>query len=629
LQPIESKTNFDWAQRWPLGIAMLALLGIAVHLLLRWLAAVPAPYCDWPLFVVLVGGGVPLVIGLLRKFWQGEWGSDLLAGMSIVVSLLLEEYLAGAFVVLMLSGGKALESFAVARASSVLKALARRMPSKAHRRVQGRLEEIAIDDIRVGDHLVVLPHETCPVDGVVIEGHGTMDESFLTGEPYLMSKTPGSEVFSGAINGEAALTIESRRPARDSRFAKIMNVLQATELNRPRLRRLGDLLGAWYTPLALVIAGAAWLGSGEPVRFLAVLVVATPCPLLIAIPVAVLGAISLAARRGILIRNPAILEQLDQCRTMIFDKTGTLTYGTPRLTEVLLQPGFDRLTVLQAAASLEQYSKHPLAAAIRSAAANEGLPLLLVGRISEAPGQGLRGRVDGREIQILSRRQWAAQHPEQADLFPPVAGGLECVIGIDGQLAAVCRFRDEPRIEGRPFIGHLGQRHGIDRVLLVSGDREEEVRYLADRVGITQIYAGQSPEAKVAIVQQETARAKTVFLGDGINDAPALVAATVGVAFGSTHEVTSEAADAVILDTSLGKFDELLHIGRHMRRIALQSAVGGMALSLGGMAVAAMGYLPPVAGAIVQEIIDVLAVLNALRTGLIPGQLSDFTRDSG
>jgi heavy metal translocating P-type ATPase len=611
-------------QRWQLGIAVLAVLGILVHLLLRWSTAASPTVQNAPLFVVLVLGGGPLVLILGYKLFRGEFGSDLLAGMSIVVSILLQEYLAGALVVLMLSGGEALESFAVARASSVLKALARRMPSKAHRRRAGQLEEVPIDEIRVGEQLVVLPHETCPVDGVVVEGHGVMDESYLTGEPYQMSKTPGSEVLSGAINGETALTIEARRPARDSRYAKIMNVMQETELNRPRIRRLGDLLGAWYTPLALLIAGAAWLISDEPIRFLAVLVVATPCPLLIAIPVAVLGSISLAARRGILIRNPAVLEQIDRCQTMIFDKTGTLTYGTPRLTEVVLQPGQTREAVLQAAASLEQYSKHPLAAAIRAAAAAEGLPLLWVGRISEAPGQGLRGTVDGKQVQVLSRQQWREQHPEQAERFPPPAGGLECVVGIDGQLAAVLRFRDEPRDDGRPFIGHLGRSHGFNRVLLVSGDRETEVQHLAKRVGITQVFAGQSPEDKVAIVKAETARARTVFLGDGINDAPALVAATVGVAFGSTHEVTSEAADAVILDTSLGKFDELLHIGRRMRTIALQSAVGGMALSVGGMVIAACGLLPPVAGAITQEVIDVLAVLNALRAGWQPGQLSDY-----
>lgn len=612
-------------QRWQLWIAVLAACGILVHLVLRWATTVPPAGQHAPLFLVLALGGGPLVVVLSYKLFRGEFGSDLLAGMSIVVSILLQEYLAGAFVVLMLSGGEALESFAVARASSVLKALARRLPSKAHRRRAGQLEEVPIDEIQVGEQLVILPHETCPVDGVVVEGHGVMDESYLTGEPYQMSKTPGSEVLSGAINGETALTIEARRPARDSRYAKIMNVMKETELNRPRIRRLGDLLGAWYTPLALVIAGAAWLVSGEPIRFLAVLVVATPCPLLIGIPVAVLGSISLAARRGILIRNPAMLEQIDRCQTMIFDKTGTLTYGAPRLTEVLLQPGQTRALALQAAASLEQYSKHPLAAAIRDAAAAEGLPLLLVGRISEAPGQGLRGTVDGKQVQILSRKQWSDQHPDQAERFPPLAGGLECVVGIDGQLAAVLRFRDEPRDEGRPFIGHLG-RHGINRVLLVSGDREVEVRHLAKRVGITQVFAGQSPEDKVAIVTAETARAKTVFLGDGINDAPALVAATVGVAFGSTHEVTSEAADAVILDTSLGKFDELLHIGHRMRTIALQSAVGGMALSVGGMLVAACGLLPPVAGAITQEVIDVLAVLNALRAGWRPSQLTDYQR---
>ncbi|HMP04473.1 MAG TPA: heavy metal translocating P-type ATPase [Gemmatales bacterium] len=609
--------------RWQVWIAGLSILGIAVHLFLRW-APVPSWSAQSPLWIVLALGGVPLVINLALKIARLEFGSDLLAGMSIVTALVLEEYLAGALVVLMLSGGEALESFAVAQASSVLQALARRLPAKAHRRRGDQLEDVPIADIVPGEQLVVLPHEPCPVDGVVIEGHGMMDESFLTGEPYHMAKTPGAEVLSGAINGSAALTIEARRRAVDSRYAKIMQVLKETEVNRPRLRRLGDTLGAGYTPLALAIALAAWYASGEAQRFLSVLVVATPCPLLIAIPVAVLGSISLAARRGVLIRNPAALEQLDQCRTMIFDKTGTLTYGEPRLTEVLVQPGWTRSQALQHAASLEQYSKHPLAAALRRAADVEGLPLLQVDQIREEPGQGLRGQVRGHEVHIVSRKQWLNQHPNDADRFPPLPGGLECVVGIDGTLVAVMKFRDEPRQEGRPFIGHLGHRHAIDRVLIVSGDREEEVRLLADRVGVTEVRGGQSPEQKVAIVKTETARAKTVFLGDGINDAPALVAATVGVAFGSTHEVTAEAADAVILDTSLAKFDELLHIARRMRTIALQSAVGGMALSVGGMILAALGYLPPVAGAIFQEVIDLLAVGNALRAAWRPHSLSDY-----
>jgi heavy metal translocating P-type ATPase len=603
-------------------IAILAAAGIAIHLVLRFGVNVAPLARDVPLFVVLLLGGLPLVIDLARKALRRQFGSDLLAGISIVTAILLGEYLAGAFVVLMLSGGEALEQFAAGRASSVLDALARRMPSVAHRRSGSAIEDVPLADLRPGDTILVLPHEISPVDGVVIEGRGVMDESYLTGEPFLMAKTPGSDVFSGAVNGEQALTVRATRLAVDSRYAKIMNVMRDSEQRRPRIRRLGDQLGALYTPLATGLAVAAWIWSGEPVRFLAVLVVATPCPLIIAIPVAIIGSISLAARRSIIIRDPAVLEQIDRCRTMILDKTGTLTYGAPALTERLTAPGQDDRRVLQMAASLERYSKHPLAAPIVAAADALELAPLDVTEMSEQPGKGLTGTVTGHSIEVIGRRQAAAEG--QGAQLPPQAAGLECVILIDGAFAALYRFRDVAREDSRSFIAHLAPLHRFDRVLLVSGDRESEVRYLAERVGITEVHAEQSPEQKVAITRAEMQRAPTLFIGDGINDAPALAAATVGVAFGHQTDIAAEAAGAVVMDTALERVDELLHIARRMRRVALQSAVGGMALSIVGMLIAFGGHLPPVAGAVFQEVIDLAAVLNALRAATPGGALSDY-----
>lgn len=603
------------------AIAALAIVAIAIHLALRWSGVEGA---RWPLLLALALGGTPLVLQLLLNLLRREFGSDLLAGISIVTSVILGEYLAGTLVVLMLSGGEALEAYAVSSASSVLKKMASRMPATAHRRVNSAMQEIALDEINIGDTIVVLPHETCPVDGTVLEGHGVMDESYLTGEPFMMSKTPGASVISGAINGESALTIRADKKAIDSRFAKIMDVMHASERRRPRLRRLGDQLGAWYTPIAVAVAVLAWVISGDPVRFLAVLVVATPCPLLIAIPTAIIGSISLAAKRSIVIRDPLVLEKIDTCRTMIFDKTGTLTYGEPRLTDSHVAPGLDADEVLALVASIEQYSKHPLARAILAEAKERNLALHQAREIAEPPGQGLRGQIDGRRVRITSRKQLTREFPDVAASLPPPAGGLEAVALIDDAFAALYRFRDAPRSEGRSFIRHLSPRHGVERILLVSGDRASEVEYLAQQVGIREIHASKSPEEKVEITRAEAERAGTVFVGDGINDAPALMAATVGVAFGITSDVTSEAAGAVILDSSLERVDELLHIGRRMRRIALQSAVGGMALSVVGMGIAAAGYLPPVAGAVMQEIIDVLAVLNALRAAFPPRDLTDF-----
>jgi heavy metal translocating P-type ATPase len=462
------------------------------------------------------------------------------------------------------------------------------------------------------------------VDGVVIEGHGVMDESYLTGEPFQMTKTSGSAVISGAINGESALTIRTTNRAADSRYAKIMEVMRESEAKRPQLQRLGDRLGAMYTPVALTVALLAWAISGESVRFLAVVVIATPCPLLLGIPIAIIGSISLCARRAIIVKSPVVLEQIAECRTAIFDKTGTLTYGAPELTEQLTAPGFEQRQVLTLAASLERYSKHPLARAILAAATHDALELPEATEVSEAPGQGLRGAVAGHRVQIRSRGELAAQELAGDEQLPPAGGGLECLVVIDGRYAATLRFRDAPRTESRSFVSHLGPKHRITRVMIVSGDRESEVRYLADEVGITEIHAQKSPEEKLAIVRRETAAAKTLFVGDGINDAPAMMAATVGMAIGENSDVTAEAAGVVIMGNALEKVDEFMHISARMRVIALQSAVGGMALSVIGMAFAATGHLSPVGGAITQEVIDVLAVLNALRAAWPPRVAHDL-----
>ncbi len=622
--PVPGQPASGWDKLFPQSletyIAILAALGILAHFILRYGIRLERPLTLIPLYATLIIGGAPLVFTLARKLIAREFGSDLLAGVSILSSVLLGEYLVGSIIVLMLSGGAALEHYAARRASSVLDALARRMPQTAHRKLESGIVDISLDEIAIGDRLIVFPHEICPVDAVVVEGHGVMDESYLTGEPYEMSKTPGSTVLSGAINGDSALTIAAEKLAVNSRYAKIMQVMQATEQNRPRLRRLGDRLGAWYTPIAIAVAALTWFFTGDPLRFLAVVVIATPCPLLIAIPVAVIGAISLSARHGIIIKNPAVLEQIATCRTLIFDKTGTLTYGKPALTEIICAPGFIREDVLRIAASLEQYSKHPLAGAILSAARVANLSLKPVSHMSEHSGEGLEGTVAGHEVRITGR---AKIHGSRWSL-PPLASGMECIVLIDDQYAAAFRFHDAPRQESRPFIDHLGPRHQVERVMLVSGDRESEVRYLADEVGITEVHAGQSPEQKVSIVVRETQGGKTLFVGDGINDAPALMAATVGIAFGPNSDITSEAAGAVILTSSLEKVDELFHISGHMRSVALQSALGGMIVSVAGMIVAAAGYLPPLEGAILQEFIDLAAVINAVRVALPTKDMADM-----
>jgi heavy metal translocating P-type ATPase len=531
----------------------------------------------------------------------------------------------------MLSGGEALEDHATRRASSVLAALAKRMPQTAHlAAADDSLSDIAIDRIAVGDHLRIFPHEICPVDGIVLSGEGSMDESYLTGEPFLIEKTTGAAVLSGAINGPSALTIQATRLASDSRYARIVEVLHTSEQQRPRIRRIGDRIGGWYTPLALGIAAIAWLFTHNPERFLAVLVIATPCPVLLAIPVAVIGAISIAAGRGILIKDPSILEKLSSCRILVVDKTGTLTYGRPHVREILTFNSWDRSHLLALTASLERYSKHPLAEAIRAAAEAEHIALLRVAHLSEHPGKGLVGTVDGLTLSVTGRGKLP---PPLREALPPIAPGLECIIlahesddaNAQPTLAGVIRFEDEPRPDSRLFLHHVGTRHGIQRIVLLSGDRPQEVNAFAQAMGITEVYGGMSPEQKVEVVRQLNATAPTLYLGDGINDAPAMMSATAGVALGLNSDITAEAAGAVILQSSLKSVDELIHIGHRMRRIALQSAIGGMSLSLVGMIAAAFGYLAPIQGALAQEGIDLLSILNSLRMILPTGPLSDLS----
>ena len=620
---VQALLPYLWRHRTTV-IAALSLAAILLHAVLRFaLHTAPATF-RFPLLATLVLGGSPLLYDLLRKLWKRDFGSDLLGGISVITSVALGEYLAGSIIVLMLSGGEALEKYALRSASSVLGALAKRMPSVAHRKRAAEISDVAITEIAAGDTLVIYPHEICPADGVVIDGHGVMDESYLTGEPFQITKTSGSGVISGAVNGASALTVRTTFRAADSRYAKIMEVMRESETKRPQLQRLGDQLGAIYTPVALAVALLAWLISGESVRFLAVLVIATPCPLLLAIPIAIISSISLCARRAIIVKTPAVLEQIAGCRTAIFDKTGTLTYGEPKLTEQLIAPGFEQREVLTLVASLERYSKHPLARAILAAAKENALHLPAADEVSEHPGQGLRGTVSGHQLQVTSRDKLVAQEVPDTGHLPPAAGGLECVVAIDERYAAAFRFRDAPRAESRSFVRHLGPKHHFERVMIVSGDRENEVRYLAEQVGITEIYSQKSPEEKLVIVRKETSAAKTLYVGDGINDAPAMMAATVGMAIGQNSDVTAEAAGVVIMDNSLKKVDEFMHISRRMRSIALQSALGGMALSLIGMAFAATGQLSPVRGAIAQEVIDILAVLNALRAALPPKVIHDL-----
>lgn len=604
-------------------IAVVAGVAIALHIVLRHVLQL-GPVSQWPLYFALAVGGVPLIVGLLRQVMKRELGSDLLAGFSIVTGVLLHEYLVACIVVLMLSGGSALEQYATRRASSALRALAARMPTTAHLVTDQGLASVDAQSIVPGQVVAIFPHEVSPVDGEVVEGYSEMDESYLTGEPFQLAKAPGSQVLSGSVNGSTVLKVRATKLPVDSRYSRILKVVEEAEQNRPGMRRIADRLGAWYTPAALVIALLGWGLGGSPERFLAVLVIATPCPLLIAIPVAIIGGISLAARRGIVIKHPAILETIDTCRTFFFDKTGTLTYGRPALKDILCGPDFGEIKVLAYAAGLEQYSRHPLAQAVLNAAKARQIKTLVPTEVTERPGQGISGTIGGHRVRITGRG--SLKSSSEADIqLPPISSGLECVVLVNDRFAALLRFHDEPRHDSSSFIRHLQPFHNAREVVLLSGDRRAEVEHLAKRVGIEQLHAGMTPEEKLKLVQEVTKKERTLFVGDGINDAPAMLAATASVALGGQNsDVVAEAADAVVLDSSLRRVDELIHIARRTRSIALQSAVGGMVLSAVGMGLAAFGFLPALAGAVSQEVIDLAAVLNALRITLPQAEMSDF-----
>lgn len=614
--------EFLKAERKDALIAGIAAIAILLHLALRYLFH-SGPVHLLPLYIALAVGGVPLLVQLLRQVAKGQFGADLLAGFSIVTGVLLHEYLVACIVVLMLSGGSALEQYATRRASSALRALAKRMPTTARLVTQSGFVSVEAQSIVPGNIVIVLPHEVSPVDGEVVEGHGEMDESYLTGEPFNIRKAPGSMVLSGSVNGNNALKVKATKLPVDSRYARILKVVEEAEKNRPAIRRIADRLGAWYTPLALLVALLGWFLGGSAERFLAVIVIATPCPLLIAIPVAIIGGISLAARRGIVIKHAAILETIDTCSIFFFDKTGTLTYGRPALSDITCAPGFSEADVLFYASGLEQYSRHPLAQAVMDAALAMQIKPPVPSGVAERPGEGLLGTIDGHQVRITGRHSLSSQ--SESGRLPPTEIGLECVVLIDGSFAALLRFHDEPRLDSRSFIRHLQPRHKAKEVILLSGDRQMEVEHLARAVGIKRIYAGKSPEEKLDLVREASVRARTLFVGDGINDAPAMLAATASVALGGqSSDVVAEAADAVVMDSSLRRVDELMHIARRTHSIALQSAVGGMLLSVLGMGFAACGYLPPLVGAISQEIIDLAAVLNALRVTLPASHMSDF-----
>ncbi|MET7833669.1 heavy metal translocating P-type ATPase [Micromonospora sediminicola] len=614
-----------WVQWAPLALLTVAVLaGVAL-----WFAGAPgAARLVWA--AVTVVALVPAVWTTLRQLWRRQFGVDVIAVLALLGALLVREYLAGAVIAVMVATGQALEEYARRRATRDLRALLERAPRQARRRTaDGGIEVVPLDAVRAGDRLVVGPGDVVPVDGTV-EEPATLDESVVTGESRLAGRAAGEQVASGVVNAGAGFGLRARRNAAESTYAGIVRLAGEATARKAPMVRLADRYAAAFVPFTLLLAGAAWLLSGEFVRAVAVLVVATPCPLLLATPIAVVSGLSRVARRGVLVRDGGSLEQLGRARTLLLDKTGTLTAGRPRAAETVVAPGGDRDEVLRLAASVEQLSPHVLAAALVRQARERGVPLAEPTGVTEEPGRGVTGHVDGRLVRV---GQLAGEPPEWADRARERAerAGLSTVWVSDehGPLGAIL-LEDPVRPDARRTVRRLREA-GLSRLVMVTGDRPRTAAQVAQVVGVDDVIARCSPGEKAQRVREESARAVTVMVGDGVNDAPALAEAHVGVAMGATGATASaDVADAVLTVDRLDRLADAVEIARYARRIAVQSATVGMGLAVLAMLVAAAGRLPPVAGAFLQEGIDVLVILNALRAlggGLRRREVPPHTRE--
>ena len=558
---------------------------------------------------------IPLSFTIVHDIARKRVAVDFIALLAMAGSLILGEYLAGAVIALMLSGGTTLENYAAARAKRDLTALLERAPKVAHRYENGTLASLNVSEVRPGDRLLVKPGEVVPVDGTVT-GLAVLDESTLTGESRPVEKGDGDSARSGTVNAGSPFDLIASATAEESTYAAIIDLVRKAQASRGPFARTADRFAVIFLPITLVAAGAAWIFSGDPVRALAVVVVATPCPLILAAPVALVSGISRAARRGAVIKGGGALEALAQSEILLMDKTGTLTEGTP-IVSMVEGFEFDSSELLRLAASLDQVSHHPYGAAIVKAARDRGLALSLPTQVQEELGTGIEGVVDGRQVRV-GRADWAFKEELAAPLKhirrrATLEGKANVFVNVLGAAGGVL-ILDDPLRSDAPRTIRLLRGAGIRRVVLVTGDHPDVADPVGNAVGVDQVLAERSPQEKVDAVMAEKANGKTVMVGDGINDAPALAAADVGVALGARGSAAhSEAADVVLTVDRLDRLSEAISIAQRSRRIALQSVIAGMALSTVGMVFAGAGLLVPVAGAMVQEAIDVAVILNALR----------------
>ena len=561
---------------------------------------------------------IPTVISTIRRLLRRELGVDLIAVLAMAGALALGEYLAGAIIAVMLTGGTALEHFAVSRARRELSALIKRAPTTAHRRAGGDIIDVGVDEVAVGDLLFVKPGEVIPVDGIVSSGTAVLDESALTGESKPVKLEQGTPVRSGGTNAGGPFELRVSTTASESTYAGIIRLVRAAEESKAPLQRLADRYALGFLGLTLALAAYAWIGEGSLLRALAVLVVATPCPLILAAPAAIVAGVSRAARHGIIVKGGGPLETLARATVLLLDKTGTVTSARP---QVIAVETFGKLSsdeIVQQAASVEQVSVHPYAPAILAEARSRGVELSFPLDAQEQMGTGIAGVVAGRRVAVGQLSFVAPNTPStpalrSIELRTAVEGSASVYVSIDGALAGVLILQDPIRPEASRAI-HSLRTAGIRHIHMVTGDHPDVAELVADALGVDRVFAERTPEEKVEVMRLVRSEGTTVMVGDGVNDAPALALADVGVAMGARGATAaSEAADVVLTSDRLEALLSAFRIARRTRRIALESIFVGMGLSLLAMMFAAAGYIVPVAGAVLQECIDVLVILNALR----------------
>lgn len=600
------------------ALLVVAILGLAIGIGV-WQTGLGPVGADTIWTVATLPVVVALAISILRDFWIGRFGVDAIALVSMSAALLLGQPLAAVVVAIMYAGGTVLEDFARGRAERSLKALTDRSPRVAHRKSTHGTETIPAEEVAVGDVLLVRAGELLPVDGILLDASASLDESAVTGEPLPERRTAGDMLRSGTLNAGDAFSMRASALAEESTYAAIVRMVTAAQTVKAPFIRMADRFALFLLPATLLVSGAAWYISGDPIRALAVLVVATPCPLILAAPVAFIGGVSRAARAGILMKGSAALEALAQVRTAIFDKTGTLTIGGAELIEIEVAPGRDADNLLRLLASLEQASHHVLADSIIRAARGRQLMLSHPRDVREHRGAGLKGRVENVSIAAGSRALVLADKPlpswaksgEERYRDEPV---LRVFVAVGGRPAGIFTFGDALRADAHDALGKL-RSAGITRMVMLTGDDSVAAKRISAFLDLDAIVADATPAEKVDAVEAEKSLASTMMVGDGINDAPALAAATVGVAMGARGATaSSEAADVIVLTDRLLPVADAVRIARRTRAIALQSIIAGLALSGMAMVAAAMGQITPVAGALLQEGIDVAVILNALRT---------------